>query len=75
MTARLLKLADHLTLIARYILLIQQVDVLDAPVVENKVMDVVIVNLPGLVHDVVTGPIQIGFDEAQPLGLRKFDLV
>ena len=73
--ARLLKLLDHLHLIAGNILFIQQVDVLNMAIVKHKIMDIVIMNLARFVDDAVAGPVQIGFNKALPLALKKPHIV
>ena len=65
--AGLLKLLDHLHLVAGDVLLVQQVDVLNAAIVKHEVVDIVILNLAGLLHDAVAGPVQPGFHKARPL--------
>ena len=75
MTARLLKLFDDLHLIAGNILFIQQVDVLNMAIVKHKIMDIVIMNFAGFIDDAVAGRVQIGFNKALPLTIRKLHVV
>ena len=51
MRASLLKLLDDLQLVAGDVLFVQQVDILDMPVVEDKVVNIVVVNLAGFLDD------------------------
>ena len=73
MGAGLLELLDHLQLISGRALLVQQVDVLDAPIVKDKVVDVVVVNLAGLFNDALAGLVQPGFHKAQPFALGELN--
>jgi protein tyrosine phosphatase len=49
----LLKLLNHLHLIACNSFLIQQVDVFDMAIIKNKIKDIVIMNLTGFVEAVI----------------------
>ncbi len=75
MAASLLKLLDHLQLVAGDFFLVQQIDILDAPVVKNKIVDVVVVNFPGFLNDAVAGFIQPGFHKAQPFAVSKLHVI
>ena len=75
MGAVLFKLLDHLQFVARHVLLIDQIDVLDAPVVKNEVINVVIVDLAGLIDNAVAGPVQICVIKSLPFIIRERDNV
>ncbi len=75
MCASLLELLDHLHLVAGDVFLVEQVDVLDVPVIENEVVDVVIVDLAGLIDDAFARFVEIGFDESQPFAIRELHVV
>ena len=75
MAACLLELADDLAGVSQHVLFIEQVDVLDMAIVKNEIVDVVIVDLAGLFHDVVARAIQVGFHEARPFGVGELDVV
>ena len=69
MRASLLKLLDHLQLVAGLVAFVDQMDVLNPAIVKDKIMDVVILDLAGFVDDAFAGPVQIGLDEARPLDI------
>jgi len=71
----LLELSDDLADVAQHVLFIEQVDVLDMPIVKNEIVDVLISDLAGLFQNVVARAIKIGFHEAQPLGSGEQDVV
>ena len=75
MAAALLKLADHLHLVAGDVGFIHQVDVLNAAIVEGEVVDIVIVQLAGFIHQAVTGPVQVFLHKPSPFPLAEFDLI
>jgi len=75
MAACLLELADDLAGVPQHVLFIEQVDVLDMPIVKNEIVDVLISDLAGLFQNVVARAIKIGFHEAQPLGSGEQDVV
>ena len=56
--ACLLKLTDDLYLVTSNILFIQQVDVFNASVIKDKVMNVIVVNLASFIDNTVGGVIQ-----------------
>src|SRR5690554_5731634 len=75
MAASLLELLDHLQLVAGQVGLVHQVNILDTTIVKHEVVDIVIVDLAGLVDDALAGPVQIGFDKTQPFTVAKLHLV
>ena len=75
MATRLLKLLDHLHLVASKVPLIEQVDVLNPTVIEYEVVDVVVVNLPSLINGTFACFVEKGFHEAQPLSIGKLHVV
>ena len=74
-TASLLKLFDHLHLVAGDVFLVQQVNVLDAPIVKNKVVNVIVVNLAGFLDDAVAGFVQKRFHKAKPLAISQLHAI
>ena len=46
----LFKLIDYLHLVSGYILLVCNIDVFYMPVIKNKIVDMIIVNLAGFIH-------------------------
>ena len=75
MAALLLKLLDHLQLVAGNVLFVEQVDVLDAAIVKHKVQHIVVMHLACLVHDAFAGLIQPITHKALPLPIRKLHVV
>ncbi|MNF59031.1 hypothetical protein D3C84_406110 [compost metagenome] len=73
--ALLLKLFDHLHLVADDVLLVQQVDVLNTPVVKDEVVNVIVVDLAGFLDDAVAGLVQPSLDKAQPLAIGKLHVI
>ena len=69
--ARLLKLLDDLHLVAGNVLFVQQIDVLDAPIVKHKVVDVVVVHLAGLFDNAIAGLVQPALYKALPFHIRE----
>ena len=65
----LLKLLDYLNLIASNVLLVEEANVLDATIVENEVVHIVIVNLAGFLDDSIARSIQPGLDKTQPFAI------
>ena len=55
--------------------LVEKGDVLDAAIIEDEIVDVVIVDLAGLVDDTVAWIVQIGADKALPFLIGKVDAV
>ena len=64
--ACLLKLVDDLHFIAGNIFFVQQINILDMPVIKNKVIDIIVVNFAGFFNDAVTGLIQPFRHKARP---------
>ena len=75
MAAGLFELPDHLQLVASQILFIQQLDVLDAAIVEHKIVDIVIVNLAGFIDAAFARFIEKSLHEAQPLAIGELHVV
>ena len=75
MAARLFELFDHLNLVAGDVLFIQQINVLDATIIEHKVVNIVVVNLAGFLDDAITGLVQPGFDKAQPFAVIELYVI
>ena len=73
--ARLLELRDDLQLIAPLVLLIDQADVTQVPIIVDEVIDIVIVELTRLGHGILTGLVEVFVHEALPLGLAKVDAI
>ena len=73
--AGLFKLLDHLQLVASDGFFIEQVNVLDAPIVKHKVVDVVVVHLAGLLHHTVAGLVQPALYKALPLHVGERHVV
>ena len=65
----LLELLDDLQLVTCHIALVEQVDVLDTAFVEDEIVDVIVMNLAGLVDDPVARTIEIGGNETRPFGI------
>ena len=63
----LLELLDNLQLISGHVLLVEEVNVLDAPVIKDEIVDVVVVDFAGFVDDVVAWLVQVGLDKTLPL--------
>ena len=75
MRAGLFKLLNHLHFIAGNMVLVQQIDVLNMAIVKHKIMNIVIMNLAGLIDDTVAGFIQISFDKSAPLVVVKLHVI
>ena len=69
--AGLLKLRNDLHLVARDLLLIYQINILNAPVVKNKIVDVIVVDLTGFIDEAITRFVQIFFRKTRPFRIRK----
>ena len=67
----LFELVDYLHLVSGDMLLIDQIDVLDMPVVEHEVIDIIVMQFARFFHKVVAGSVQILFTEALPLGIGE----
>src|SRR5690606_40398631 len=69
----LFKLLNYLDLVAWQTLLINQVNVLEATIIERKIVDVVVMYLSGFIDNAIAWCIQIGFNEPPPFGIRKLN--
>ena len=75
MCAGLFELPDDLQSVACDVLFVEQIDVLDAAVIEDEVADVVIVDFACLVDAVVAGFVQILLDEPLPFAVLKYYII
>ena len=73
--ALLLHLIDNLHLVAADILLIPEIDILNMPVIKDKVVDIVIVQLSRPINQTFTGFIQIFIQKPHPLRICKDHLI
>ena len=73
--ALLLHLIDNLHLVAADILLIPEVDILDMPVIKDKVIDIVIVQLSRPINQTFTGLVQIFIQKPRPLRICKHHMI
>ena len=71
----LLKLVDYLHLVMGDVLFVGDVDVLNMSIVKNKIINVVIVNLAGLVYQGIPRSIQVFLYEPQPFLIGKLHIV
>ena len=75
MAASLLKLLDHLNFVAGDVVFIQQINVLNATIVKDKVVNIVIVDFAGFIQNGVTRLIQISLHKTPPLTLGKLHVI
>ena len=66
MRPRLFELFDDLHFVAGNVALVEKVNVLDAAIVEYEIVDVIVMDLAGLVDDPVAWAVQIGDNETRP---------
>ena len=74
-TAGLFELTDHLQLVAAECLFVDEVDVLNAAIIEDKVEHMVVVNFSSFVDDGFVGAIEVGIDESSPFVVGEADVV
>ncbi len=75
MGARLLKLPDDLYFVAYDVGFVQEVDVLDASIIEGEVVDVVVVYLACFVHHVLSRSIEILLDKPPPFIIGELHII
>ena len=73
--ARLFKLVDDLHLVSGNVLFVHQIDILNMPIVEHEVVDIIVLHLACLVHDAVAGFVQIFVQEALPFFIGEDGVV
>ena len=73
--AGLFKLADHLHPVVGQILFVQQINVLNAPVIKHEVVYMVIVDFAGFFDNAVARLVQILDHKASPFFVAKLNLV
>ena len=71
----MLHLIDDLHFVAADILLIPEVDILDMPIIKDKVIDIVIVQLPRPINQTFTGFVQIFIQKPRPLRICKHHMI